>query len=1146
MRPLFIIACLLTSVIARSASVLVEGEAFQFKGKWVVEKSSDCLGSAMLRVYQDSRSGEADDALTVVNIPQAGLYRVWTRSQDYAGSLKPRTYTLSIDGKAMSESGAHGVAGFYWESVGETELEAKTVLMRISDTGQYFGRCDAILLTTDMSLDPNKLSNAEIARWRRNPTTMEYTTASAAHLGEPRDIVSGYTTIATASNSDIRVSFVRLPGDGTIVCKTDFFAGGSWRRFYGTAEDNRVALLSAPAAAPNVAFNHNSFYPAWESNTASRNFTFEGKTYPVNIDGDSGNPFYCAPLAEVRATAVGKTAANCIKVTYDCGDAGTLTGYWTVPEQGRHISVRMVFIPNQEGTYSIALHGAKGMSEDAATGGLMPPMFAGHRLPPTPQMLFSSMMTQCLSAVSTKEGYGDATAFVAADPADFGTDWGSYDYSPIGFTLRNSTGELQPVAFSPLPGMKDSKVKAGRTVEANFIIGLTPGTWRDALTYAGENIFGITDYRKPNVSLNTAIDNIIGLIKDDDHSGWEASLKGFWDIEANGKTAPTVVQSSPLALVGASTLTADEDLYERRALPTIEYVLSRAGYRTRSNVAQKLDPYNSQFPTTLYEGINTLTGGLNPWLASIALPGGDTRQQNGYFSTLQAFRQELSAYRLTSDEKHLRRACSLADTYANEIKSDNLPETATGSFYNSQMCPDWTSLIDIYRITGESRYLEAAEQGAAYTLAGIKTWPSVKEGTMTVHPGGKYDGVTTIWWKGPEQYRLGFPRKEVDAPEHTVETASVASAGLGIEQPTTYFLRTAGKTVRPVFMSSWAPRLMELAALGGESVYDTYGRNAVIGRAANYPGYYATGYTDITSSADFPYAGPDVSSIYYHHIPAYLAMMQDCLVTEITTRSNGAAEFDAARQEGFVWFANNIYGNTRGTVNGEEACLWMPRGGVTADRPEINVLTARNPSHLFIMLTNDGNEDTDVNLTLSDEVLRHVESDRNISRHVEARKVEIIPLNADFSDMPQAPALAEGMTSEETGTPAGTVYLYRIRSPFGYDTLYGYADCSSASGLKITAECNGVKKEAAIWPYEWSFAKFGYNEPAEVKITIAKDGATLKTLSQTLRPESTGVGNLTNVASRAAKGIYTIDGIRIESITKPGFYIVDGKKVIKR
>ncbi|MDE6468913.1 MAG: hypothetical protein K2L28_08480 [Muribaculaceae bacterium] len=68
MRSLLFTACLFTSLFARSASILIEGEAFQFKGKWVVEKSSECLGTAMLRVYQDSRAGAADDALTVVNI----------------------------------------------------------------------------------------------------------------------------------------------------------------------------------------------------------------------------------------------------------------------------------------------------------------------------------------------------------------------------------------------------------------------------------------------------------------------------------------------------------------------------------------------------------------------------------------------------------------------------------------------------------------------------------------------------------------------------------------------------------------------------------------------------------------------------------------------------------------------------------------------------------------------------------------------------------------------------------------------------------------------------------------------------------------------------------------------------------------------
>lgn len=1139
------VAALSLSATSQAATIMLEGEAFQFKGKWIVEKSSDCLGTAMLRVFQDSRADESLDALTVLNISEAGKYRVWVRSQDFAGSARPRTYTLTVDGKAMTPCGAHGVHGFFWEPVGEVDLDRKQTLLRLSDTGLYFGRCDAILLTTDSSIDPNTLSNTEIARWRRNPVTMDYSTAQAPCLSKDLDISTGYTTLASAANDNIRISFVRLPGDGTIVCKTDFYAAGSWRRFHSAAEDNRVALMwSQSGNGADPTFNHNSYYPAWENSPALRSFTFEGNTYQVSIDGDSSNPFFSATLNEARATKVSKISADCIKVVYDCGKAGTLTGYWTVPDKGSHIAVRMVFKAAAAGTCSIALHGGKSVPDASATGGIMPPMYAGHRLPDTPQMLFSSMMTQCISAISAENSFGPASVFITAEPSDFGDEWGSYDHSPVGFTLRNSIGELQPVAFAPLPGMKDSKVKTGQTVEAHFNIGITQGTWVDALEYASETIFGVSDYRRPTVSLTTAIENIISLIKDDTHSGWSSSLKGFWDIEVDGNVSPTVVQAAPLALVGAATLTDDQELYEKRSLPTIEYALSRAGYRTRANAPQKLDPFASQFPTTLYEGINSLTGDLNPWLVSLAIPDGETRQANGYFSTLQAFRQELSAYRLTGDESRLDRARELADLYVEEIMADRLAEMAPGSFYNSQMCPDWTALLDIYRSTGDSRYIDAATHGATHTIAGIKTWPAVKDGMQTIHSDNKYDGVTTIWWKGAEQYRLGFPRKEGDAPEHEVEAWSVSPVGLGIEQPSTYFLRTAGKTIRPVFMTSWAPRLMELASVSGKGIYDTYGRNAVIGRAASYPGYYATGYTDITGSEHFPYRGPDVSSIYYHHIPAYLAMMQDCLVTEVISRSNGAVYFEPARQEGFVWFANNIYGNCRGVINGEAARLWMPAGAVSTDRNDINILTAKSASHFFIMLTNDGNEDAEVRLTLSDDIMKHIHSDSStLHAKVEARRVTIVTLDADFEEE-DVPALYEGMTTIASGTPAGTIYLYRIRSPFGWDSVYGYADCGSASGLTITAECKGTEKSVSGWPFEWSFARFGYSEDVSVNISIAQNGTVLKTISQTLSPATSSVDNVRADNSPTRTGIYTINGISIDRITSPGIYIVDGRLTV--
>lgn len=1126
---------------------LVEAEAFQFKGKWVVEKSSDCLGTAMLRVYQDNNQSPEADALTVIDIAEAGTYQVWTRSQDFLDSPRPRTYTLTVGATEMAPSGAHGVAGFRWERVGEASLDAKRTLLRLHDSGGYYGRCDAILLVKDSSVDPNKLTNTEIARWRRSPVVMDYSTASSPSLDAPRDIAAGYTVLATASNPDLRISFVRL-SDGSIACKTDFYAAGSWRRFVSSAEDNRVALISN-TAVPGV--NHNQFYPSWDYCAARREMTFDGAVYPVNIDGDNSNPYFAGELSEARPVEVTKTSANTIKVTYDCGEKGELTGYWMLPDQGAHATVRLVFKPTADGAYTMALHAFKGVGKDAVSGALMPPMFVGDKLPATPQMLFSSMMPQCVSGVETLMPFGKVTAFAAADLSYFSQDWGGFDYSPVGFTLRDSRGDVGPVAFAPLPGMKDSAVKAGRRVEAHFVVGVTAGGWGDALEYASDNVFEVGDYRRQeSVSLTRTIENVAALLKDPAACGWNVAMKGFWDIEANGAVAPTVVQSAPLALLGASVLADDEELYETRALPSIEYALSRNGFRTVGNSPQALRPMASQFPTTLYEGINTLTGGLNPWLASQALPEGALRSANGYFSTVQPFRQALSAYRLTGDAAWLDRARTLADKYVEEIYGNGSlgDATAPGTFYNSQMAPDWGPLLDIYKATGDERYAAAASYAAAYTIAGVKSWPKVADGSQTIHLGGKYDGVTTVWWRGEEPYRLGFPRKDGDSPERDVEAWRVSGVGLGMEQPATYFVRTAGKTVRPVYMNSWAPRLLELSGVSGKPLHETYARNAVVGRADNYPGYYATGYTDINLSARFPYEGPDVSSIYYHHIPGYLAMLQDFLVSEFELRSRGEVSFPAARQEGFVWFANNIYGGAKGMVYGNEARLWMPAGAFSVDNPSVNFLAARDASRLYIILTGESDDAVCANLLLGDEVARQlVEPTRQVAVEVPSRGVKMLVFDARWDNYSDAPALENGMEVVRTNTVAGQLYLYRVRSPFGWDSLYGFADCGAVSGLEVKVECGTETRTVSAWPYEWSFGRFGYDETAEMKITITLNGRSIASVERSFDPRESGVESVAADTRPAPReGIYRLDGVKVDKIDLPGFYIVDGRKILQK
>jgi hypothetical protein len=1147
---------------------MVEGEAFQFKGKWVVEKSSECLATAMLRVYSDKRVGGHDDAITALSIREAGKYNVWVRSQDVAESSRPRSFTLSVDNITLAPAGTHGHNGFYWESVGVVELEKKDVLLCLADTGGYFGRCDAILFLPDLDLDPNTLTNNEIAQLRRNPLYLdsELSTLESPALDDDRDLAGGYTVIATAANDNIRISFVKLT-DGSIVCKNDYHDGVSWRRFGGSAEDNRIAIISNEKLN---SVNYNQFYPAWNETSAARIISFGGNDYPVVLDGDYGNPYFSGNLTEARAKSVTKTDEKTIKVTYDCGGLGELTAYWNVPEAGSHISVRMLFKPTAGGSYSIALHSAKGLPESKVNSLLMPPMFNGNAAPATPQMLFSSMMTQCLAMIETSGTLNDATSFVAADlDHKFGNEWGSYDYSPVGFSLRNSRNELQPVAIAPAPGMKDSKVNAGKTLEVCFKCGIMNGDIRQTLDYIATDIFDLHDYRQPyRQSLTSTFYNIAALCADDNNSGWAPSLKAYWDIEANGIVSPTGVQSSPLSLLAAAMMGDNEELYRRRALPSIEYMLSRPGYRTVANSPRSLNPFDSQFPTSAYEGINGLTGGLNPWISELALPDNQIRYPNGYFSILQPFSQYLAAYRLTGDDSYLESAMTEAQTYISSLEAGMKSVSAPNSFYHSQMTSDWGPLLDLYRVTGNEAYLQAADKSATSTIAAIKTWPKVAQGSQVVHPGGSYDGVTTIWWRGEEQYRLGFPRKEGDSPEHTVDASLVSSVGLSIEQPATYFQRVAGRTVRPIYMSSWAPRLLELSALAQQPILQTYARNAVIGRADNYPGYYATGYTDITASEDFPYSGPDVSSIYYHHIPAYMGMIQDYLVTEFITRANGNINLPSSRQEGFVWFSNNLYGRGEGEFFGNKGYLWMPDGRVTADNSNVNILTARNDRSFFILLTADAGMEEKTTLVipqsickqlnsnsltiyLSDGTLKETsfESDR-ISVDVPSDGVVMLAIEANWDETPEIPSLTNGMTVIESGSEAGKIYIYRIRSPFGWDSIFTVAECSEISGLEMQVECDGEKSRSFNWPYECSFTDIPYQSEPIVKITILRNGKVLSTLEHCFADIDSGVGNLFNPDTTGnvnyPDGIYSIDGQKLDKATLPGIYIINGHKRIIR
>jgi len=72
----------------------------------------------------------------------------------------------------------------------------------------------------------------------------------------------------------------------------------------------------------------------------------------------------------------------------------------------------------------------------------------------------------------------------------------------------------------------------------------------------------------------------------------------------------------------------------------------------------------------------------------------------------------------------------------------------------------------------------------------------------------------------------------------------------------------------------------------------------------------------------------------------------------------------------------------------------------------------------------------------------------------------------------------------ELGEPWGKMFLFRIRSPFGWDSIYGFLETAPINGavVSITSQQQTITKNN--YPFEWSLPKVGTNEKMELKIKL--------------------------------------------------------------
>jgi hypothetical protein len=286
----------------------------------------------------------------------------------------------------------------------------------------------------------------------------------------------------------------------------------------------------------------------------------------------------------------------------------------------------------------------------------------------------------------------------------------------------------------------------------------------------------------------------------------------------------------------------------------------------------------------------------------------------------------------------------------------------------------------------------------------------IPDGDTTVNPGGVYDHSRHIWSWGDKRYRRGiYEGPDTDEyigtpppalPEHRVPAWQVSQVGLGLEQPSTYVHKGDHANI---LMSAWAPSLLRLARPAHDDAFRTAARNAVIGRFANYPGYYLDGFTDQCLRADYPIAGPDITSLYMHHVPPFAAFVIDYLFTDAEVRSEGAVTFPSVRQCGYVWFDSRLYGHAPGKIYGDAAWPWLHRTAASVDSINVDRVLAEGGGKFHVILLNQFRESQRVRVAFDEKVLGRALDGARVRVHLENKPAGELTLHGNSAEIALPP-----------------------------------------------------------------------------------------------------------------------------------------------
>ena len=618
----------------------------------------------------------------------------------------------------------------------------------------------------------------------------------------------------------------------------------------------------------------------------------------------------------------------------------------SLPDDGSEPMITFVLRAKTPGQFSVGYAGAPSMNMEETDWIWQPLIWQGKRYP---NRSYLTMEYQC-PIPFTMLGKNGIAIGVGADVAEMPFRMPTRADSRFGVLIRNEKREAQPLIFSPTPGLPDSILEAGETYVFSVRLCVKKGSWFDAYRELASGLYGFGDVRENGlVSLNTTIHNMIRYFMTDRYSYWYPRYKD-WGYQNDAGPDAGRQQSAGDALSIALVCDSMEVL-EKRAVPTLEYMLSRNSASIKfSNPSYMGGKKIAGTPADL-GAVYRLSGNRITEIRDILLKEPETALKRKPYknSPIMEARMNLfnyyAFYQLSGDSIFLDRACREADEYI-RLRIDREPESFkdAGSSFWTELAPPYDFLYELYKASGEKRYLEAAIEAMRQFSAYIYLVPRIPEEDFIANKGGV------------------FNRQKV--AEERVPSWRVAANGLMAECAGT------AHSHRGIFMASHAACMLRLARDGGEPFFRDIGRSAIVGRYANYPSYaYRHAYTSLFEKPDHPYRPFEemkkFTSAHYNHPLPMVAFLIDYLAADFYDRSKGAIDFPSVFTNTGGYFRNRLFGVAPGRFYDiENVNLILPRDVLETDTIQLNHILAWNDKMLCVGLSNQASEDIDCQLRI--------------------------------------------------------------------------------------------------------------------------------------------------------------------------------------